>query len=190
MLKLKLLHSGHLMQRADSLEKTLMLGKTEGGRKRGQQRVRWLDSIIDSIDMSVKKLREMVKDRESWHAAVHGVAKSWTRCSDWTTKENKVHFLHCFSILFWKDNFFLVLNIKTTFHFSTCQSQIIIFRNEWGGKTHETNVMKITKLLFLHPLLYLGDRSTGMTLKYFNSCFRAYSCKELKLVKKKFHFLS
>ena len=82
MLKLKLLHSGHLMQRADSLEKTLMLGKTEGGRKRGQQRVRWLDSIIDSIDMSVKKLREMVKDRESWHAAVHGVAKSWTRRSD------------------------------------------------------------------------------------------------------------
>ena len=82
MLKLKLLYSGHLMQRADSLEKTLMLGKTEGGRKRGQQRVRWLDSIIDSIDMSVKKLREMVKDRESWHAAVHGVAKSWTRRSD------------------------------------------------------------------------------------------------------------
>ena len=90
MLKLKRQYSGHLMQRADSLEKTLMLGKTEGKGIRGRR----LDSIIDSIDMSVKKLREMVKDRESWHAAVHGVAKSWTRCSDRTIKENKVHFLH------------------------------------------------------------------------------------------------
>ena len=85
MLKPKLQYFGHLMWRADSLEKTLMLGKIEGQRRRGQQRMRWLDGIIYSMDISLSELRDMVKDREVWHAAVYRVTKSWTWLSDWTT---------------------------------------------------------------------------------------------------------
>ena len=82
MLKLKLQYFGHLMQRVDSLEKTLMLGGIGGRRRRGGQRMRWLDGIIDLMDMSLSELRELVMDREAWHAAIHGIPKTWTRLSD------------------------------------------------------------------------------------------------------------
>ena len=91
MLKLKLQYFGHLMRRTDSLEKTLMLGKTEG-RRRGRQRMKWLDGIMSSVDMSVSKLQEVVKDRESWCAAAHGVAKSQTQLSDWTEPNRSIRF--------------------------------------------------------------------------------------------------
>ena len=81
-LMMKLQYFGHLMQRVNSLEKTLMLGKTEGKRRRGRQRMRWLDSITDSMDMNLSKLQEIVTDREGWHAIVHGVTTSWTQLSD------------------------------------------------------------------------------------------------------------
>ena len=89
MLKLKLQLFGHLMWRTDSFEKTLMLGKIEGKRRSGQQRMRWLDSITNSVDMNLSKLQEIVKDRGGWHAAVSGVTKSQTKLSNWTTKEKK-----------------------------------------------------------------------------------------------------
>ena len=92
MLKLKLQYFGHLMQRTDSLEKTLMLGRIEGGRRRGQQRMRLLDHTTDLMDMNLSKLWKLVTDREAWCVAIHGVAKSWTRLSDWTDWHPQISF--------------------------------------------------------------------------------------------------
>ena len=134
MLKLKLQYFGYLMWRADSFEKTLMLGKIEGRRRRGQQRLRWLDGITDLVHMSLSKFQELVMDREAWHAAAHGVSKSWTRLSNWTDWSSECVGSCKWTILTLSHSPYFVP--QNTYFFNSCWNVEKVSKNRIFGRTN------------------------------------------------------